>query len=102
MDAPASVLNEFNGPSVLHAFGALAVDLQDFISDLGRGTKPGREKKGGRVKGKAEEQEETAAGTNDRKEGERREEAMVQTDMTLEKQRGRIDKMTRNYILKSD
>lgn len=33
MDASASVLNEFNGPSVLHAFGALAVDLQDFIAD---------------------------------------------------------------------
>lgn len=34
MDTPASVLDEFDGPCVLHTFGAFSIDLQDFIADL--------------------------------------------------------------------
>lgn len=36
MDAPAPALDELDGSRVLHALGALAVDLQDFVTDLRR------------------------------------------------------------------
>lgn len=47
MGAPASTLDELDGSRVLHALGALAVDLQDFIADLRRGRGPGRKGRGG-------------------------------------------------------
>lgn len=34
MDAPPSALDELDRSCVLHSLGALAVDLQDLISDL--------------------------------------------------------------------
>lgn len=40
MDSPASILDELDGSRVLHALGALAVDLQDFVADL-VGRRPG-------------------------------------------------------------
>lgn len=49
MDSPASILDELDGSCVLHALGALAVDLQDFVADLvdGKDTRRGggRERK---------------------------------------------------------
>lgn len=33
MDTPASTLDKLDGSRVLHALGALAIDLQDFIAD---------------------------------------------------------------------
>lgn len=91
MDASASVLDELDGPRVLHAFGALAVDLQDFISDLegeAQGHKDGvggerkQEKKRGRVTGevgrrqrktKQNKRKQQREETNGRTEGQRRE-----------------------------
>lgn len=43
MGAPASTLDELDGSRVLHALGALAIDLQDFISDLQNGREQERE-----------------------------------------------------------
>lgn len=34
MGAPASSLDELDSSCMLHALGTLAIDLQDFISDL--------------------------------------------------------------------
>lgn len=34
MDAPPSALDELDRSCVLHSLGALAVDLQDLVSDL--------------------------------------------------------------------
>lgn len=50
MGAPASAFDELDGSRVLHALGALAVDLQDFVADLRRveGRKRGEERAAGR------------------------------------------------------
>lgn len=48
MDASASTLDELDGPRVLHSLCALAIDLQDFITDLRKrkkSRKEGRKKK---------------------------------------------------------
>lgn len=34
MGAPAPAFDELDGSRVLHALGAFAIDLQDFIADL--------------------------------------------------------------------
>lgn len=51
MGAPASALDELDGSRVLHALGALAVDLQDFIADLRGKTRKGKR---GREGGKSD------------------------------------------------
>lgn len=70
MGVPASTLDELNGPRVLHALGALAIDLKDFIADLWKGRRPGR--KGGRQRGETELQVkiERENGVNQRGKGE--------------------------------
>lgn len=46
MGAPAPTLDELDSPRVLHALGALAVDLQDFVADLRKGKRTGKGSRG--------------------------------------------------------
>lgn len=47
MSASASALDELDSSRVLHSLGALAIDLQDFITNLGKGRRPGRKERDG-------------------------------------------------------
>lgn len=48
MGAAAPVFDELDGPRVLHAFGALAVDLQDLVANLGWGRGERKRRRKGR------------------------------------------------------
>lgn len=43
MDTSASAFDELDGSRMLHTLGALAIDLQDFITDLGKGKRKDNE-----------------------------------------------------------